>query len=118
MCPDPRNEQPSTFRTTVHGLVFADRAGHLEELHSGDELVLIPDPPGTDDPAVWVHLPGGDPLGHLPPEINAWLVPWMMGGGGAAATAVRVGTAEVPSWKRLVVEVRCARRAGPDRPSP
>lgn len=109
-------DRPATFRTTVHGTVFGRRASHLGALHAGDRLLLIPDPPGEDDPAVWVHLPAGDPVGHLPPEINAWLAPWMLHGGAATATALKVGGAEVPSWKRLLIEVNCAgaeeRRAG------
>lgn len=98
---------PPTFRTTVHGTVFARRAEHLDDLMAGDRLLLIPDPPGEDDPAVWVHLPEGDPVGHLPPEINAWLAPFMMRGGSAQATTVRVGGTDVPSWKRLLIEVSC-----------
>ena len=108
--PIPIMEHPSFFRTTVHGTVFGDRATHLGDLAAGDPLVLIPDPPGEDDPAVWVHLPRGDPLGHLPPEINAWLAPWMLRGGSASATAVRVGGTEVPSWKRLLIQVECRDR--------
>ena len=105
---------PETFRTTVHGTVFGHRAAHLDELCAGDRLLLIPDPPGEDDPAVWVHLPEGDPVGHLPPEINAWLAPFMMRGGAASATALRVGGTDVPSWKRLLIEVKCqeGRRVG------
>lgn len=98
---------PEVFRATVHGTVFGRRAGHLDDLGPGDELLLIPDPPGQDDPAVWVHLREGDPVGHLPPEINAWLVPWMLRGGGASAVTVRVGGSDVPSWKRLLIQVRC-----------
>ena len=112
---------PSTFRTTVHGTVFAGRSTHLEELSAGDRLILIPDPPGADDPAVWVHLPSGDPVGHLPPEINAWLAPLMLGGGSASATAVRVGGSDMPSWKRLLIEVNCSGRLAPppdDPPDP
>jgi hypothetical protein len=105
--PDPR---PQTFRTTVHGTVFASRSSHLHALEPGDDLVLIPDPPGEEDPAVWVHLAGGDPVGHLPPEINAWLAPFLLRGGAASATAVRIGGRDVPSWKRLVIEVRCRDR--------
>ncbi|HEX5521762.1 MAG TPA: hypothetical protein VFX29_08680 [Longimicrobiaceae bacterium] len=100
-------ERPTTFRTTVHGTVFGERAARLEMVASGDRLLLIPDPPETEEPAVWVHLAGGDPLGHLPPEINAWLAPWMLRGGAATATAVRVRDADTPSWKRLLIEVRC-----------
>jgi hypothetical protein len=103
-------DHPPTFRTTVHGTVFGDRAARLGDLAPGDRLLLIPDPPGGDDPAVWVHLPEGDPVGHLPPEINAWLAPWMMRGGAASATAVRVGGMDVPSWKRLLIEVECRER--------
>ena len=104
-------QQPQTFRTTVHGTIFGQRASHLRDLEAGDRLLLIPDPPGGDDPAVWVHLPEGDPVGHLPPEINAWLAPWLLAGGLASAVTVRVGDSDVPSWKRLLIEVKCARRA-------
>jgi hypothetical protein len=99
--------RPSTFRTTVHGTIFGHRSDHLAELSPGDRLLLIPDPPGEEEPAVWVHLPEGDPVGHLPPEINLWLAPWMMSGGAASATTLRVGGEEVPSWKRLLIEVEC-----------
>ncbi len=101
---------PATFRTTVHGTVFGRRAAHLGALNRGDRLLLIPDPPGASEPAVWVHLPSGDPLGHLPPEINQWLAPLMLSGGSASATTIRVGDDNVPSWKRLLIEVRCRDR--------
>jgi hypothetical protein len=107
MIPPLPEHRPQTFRTTVHGTVFGERAAHLDALEPGDRLVLIPDPPDEEDPAVWVHLQEGDPIGHLPPEINAWLAPWMLRGGAASAVAVRVRGAEVPSWKRLLIEVRC-----------
>ncbi|HEX7240033.1 MAG TPA: HIRAN domain-containing protein [Longimicrobiaceae bacterium] len=107
MIPTFPADHPSTFRTTVHGTVFGERAAHLAALEPGDRLVLIPDPPGEEDPAVWVHLETGDPVGHLPPEINAWLAPWLLRGGSASAVAVKVGGAEEPSWKRLLIEVRC-----------
>ncbi len=110
MSENPSQQQPDTFRTTVHGTVFGSRSGHLAELEPGDDLVLIPDPPGEEDPAVWVHLAGGDPVGHLPPEINAWLAPYLMRGGSASAVAVKIGGQEVPSWKRLVIEVHCRER--------
>lgn len=100
-------EQPTTFRTTVHGTVFGERATRVEEVEPGDALLLIPDPPGEEEPAVWVHAMAGDPIGHLPPEINTWLAPWLLSGGGATATAVRVRGAEAPSWKRLLIEVHC-----------
>lgn len=98
---------PSRFRATVHGLAFAGRDRHLDDLHRGDRLLLIPDPPGQDEPGVWVHLRSGEPLGHLPPEIAHWLWPWLSRGGSAATHALTVHGDEVPSWRRLVVQVRC-----------
>ena len=98
---------PREFRTTVHGTVFAGRDRHLDALNPGDALYLIADPPGQDRPEVWVHLEGGDPVGHLPPEICAWLAPWLRRGGEAEATALRVRGAEVPSWRRLLLVVNC-----------
>ena len=105
--PPTSAEPPARFRATVHGTVFAGRDRHLTELNPGDPLVLIPDPPGDDEPAVWVHLASGDPVGHLPPEIAYWLAPWLLAGGRARARAFRVGGADVPSWRRLILEVRC-----------
>lgn len=93
----------------MHGTVFADRERHLAEIADGDALVLIPDPPGTGEPGVWVHLPTGDPVGHLPPEIAAWLWPWLQGGGAARARALSVHGSDTPSWRRLLVEVTCER---------
>jgi hypothetical protein len=80
----------------------------LNRVHPGDELVLLPGPPIDDEPGVWVHMQGGELLGHLPPEIEAWLSPWMLRGGHATATAVRVSGDDVPSWRRLLIEVSCA----------
>jgi hypothetical protein len=100
-------DRPSIFRTTVHGTVFGHRAGHIGAVAVGDPLLLIPDPPEEEEPAVWVHLIAGDPIGHLPPEVSAWLAPWLLRGGVASATVAKVGTPEVPSWKRLLIEVRC-----------
>lgn len=99
--------RPRSFRATVHGTVFADRERHLAALHRGDRVILIPDPPGQSEPGVWVHLPTGEPVGHLPPEIARWLWPWLARGGSAAGRASAVHGAEVPSWRRLVVEVDC-----------
>jgi hypothetical protein len=101
----PSRDRPVSFRTTVHGLVFGARASLLSDLEVGEPLLLIPDPPGEEEPAVWVHLRGGDPLGHLPAEISGWLAPWLLHGGSATAVAVKIGGSEVPSWKRLVIEV-------------
>jgi hypothetical protein len=100
-------QHPNCFRATVHGTVFCERARHLSKLHAGDELLVLPGPPCDDDPGVWVHLPAGDLIGHLPPEIEAWLAPWMLRGGRAIAHAVKVEGEEVPSWRRLLIEVVC-----------
>jgi hypothetical protein len=95
------------FRTAVHGTVFARRTEVVHRLHAGDRLILVPDPPGTDNPAVWVHASGGDVVGHLPPHISPWLVPWMLEGGRAGAYVDKVGTDDVERWRRLIIEVRC-----------
>ncbi len=99
------------FRATVHGLAFDDRSRHLACVRPREELLLIPDPPGGEPDDVWVHIPAGDPVGHLPREIGAWLAPWMRRGGSARARVLRVGDETVPSWKRLLVEVTCATAA-------
>lgn len=93
----------------MHGLVFADRASHLHRLQAGDEVHLIPGPPVDTDPGIWVHMPEGDVIGHLPPEIEFWLAPWMLSGGRATARAVRVSGADTPSWRRVLLEVELAR---------
>jgi hypothetical protein len=98
-------ERPPCFRATVHGTVFGVRASHVSRLHEGDEVVLLPGPQTDDDPGIWVHMPGGDVIGHLPPEIEHWLAPWMLRGGTARARAVRVSGADTPSWRRVLLEV-------------
>ncbi len=98
------------FRATVHGTVFGQRSAKLSGIRAGDELLLLPGPPLDDAPGVWVHLPGGDLVGHLPPEIEAWLSPWLLRGGRATARALRVSGTDVPSWRRLLIEVHCATR--------
>ncbi|MBI4512688.1 MAG: hypothetical protein HY702_01135 [Gemmatimonadetes bacterium] len=95
------------FRATVHGLAFGNRAALLARVREGDTMLLIPDPPVQPQPQVWVHLETGEPIGHLPDEINGWLARWLHEGGRAAARVVRVGSPHVPSWRRLVVEVTC-----------
>lgn len=96
---------PSTFRSTVHGTVFAGRERLLEGLHEGDSVLLVADPPGAEAPEVWVHLSSGEPVGHLPPEIARWLWPRLQRGEVATAKAIRVRGGDAPSWRRLVVEV-------------
>ena len=98
---------PANFRTTVHGTVFCDRSRCLDRLHPGDELVLIPGPPIDDDPGIWVHMKGGDLVGHLPPEIEQWMAPWMLRGGSAIAHVDKVEDDTQPSWRRLVISVEC-----------
>ena len=95
------------FRTPVHGTVFAQRTDVVHRLHAGDPLILVPDPPGTDVPAVWVHATGGDVIGHLPLQVAVWLAPWMLGGGRCGAEVSEVHGDEVESWRRLVVVIRC-----------
>lgn len=106
-CPPFPAGCPTKFRSTVHGTVFGDRERHVDGLTDGDEVRLIADPPVQDEPGVWVHLTSGEPIGHLPPDIGHWLWPWMAGGGVARAHLLRVRGAEVPSWRRLLVEVSC-----------
>lgn len=89
----------------MHGTVFAERASGLEQLRTGDPLALLPDPPVQEAPRVWVHLPTGEPLGHLPTEIGDWMAPWLLQGGRAQARVLRISGPEVPSWRRLLVEV-------------
>jgi hypothetical protein len=91
----------------VHGTVFAGRERFIDRLREGEAVRLVADPPVQRQPEVWVHLPSGEPIGHLPPEIGRWLWPWMSLGGVAAARALAVGGADVPSWRRLVLEVSC-----------
>jgi hypothetical protein len=98
------------FSTAVYGTVFAKRSSVVQRLRVGDPLILVPDPPGIDEPSVWVHAPGGDVVGHLSPDLNTWLVPWMLAGHRCRATVTQVGGADVASWKRLIITVRCEKR--------
>lgn len=100
----PRSRE---FETTVYGTVFAQRSEALHRLKIGDQLILVPDPPGTDEPSVWVHAPGGDVVGHLSPDINAWLVPWMLEGCRCGAFVSQLAGDDVASYKRLMITVRC-----------
>ena len=103
--------ETSEFRAAVYGTVFGHRSAVVRRLRAGDPLILVPDPPGIDDPSVWVHAAGGDVVGHLSPDLSSWLVPWMLAGHCCRAVVAHVGGAEVASWKRLVIEVQCGRRA-------
>jgi hypothetical protein len=98
-------ERPPCFRATVHGTVFGERASHVSRLHAGDEVLLLPGLPTDDEPGCWVHTKNGDVIGHLPPEIEYWLGPWLLKGGRATARALRVSGADTPSWRRVLLEV-------------
>lgn len=100
----PRAER---FESPVHGTVFAARAAVLDRLRPGDPLILVPDPPGAEVPAVWVHAAGGDVAGHLPVQIAAWLAPWMLAGARCTAAVRSVAGSDVASWQRLTIEVNC-----------
>jgi hypothetical protein len=50
-------------------------------------------------------------VGHLPPEIEQWMAPWLLRGGKATARAVKVESREAPSWRRLFIEVHLASAA-------
>lgn len=100
----PRSRE---FDTVVYGTVFARRTDALHRLRVGDRLILVPDPVGVDDPNVWVHAPGGDVVGHLSPDINAWMVPWMLQGGRCGAFVTHVGNDDIASYKRLTITVQC-----------
>lgn len=95
---------PSRFRATVHGTVFGDCAAGLPDLQPGDALRLVRDQAGAS-PRIWVHRADGTLLGHLPEEIEKWLAPWMAEGGSPSARVLRVAGPDVPSWRRLLVEI-------------
>ena len=96
------------FLTPVYGTVFGQRSAVVERLKQGDHLILVPDPPGIDQPNVWVHARGGDVVGHLSPDVNSWLVPSMLAGERYGAVVSSIAGHDVASWKRLVITVRCA----------
>jgi hypothetical protein len=56
-----------------------------------------------------VHARGGDVVGHLSPDVNAWLAPWMLAGRCYGAEVAQVRGDDVASWKRLVITVRSVR---------
>lgn len=94
------------FDAPVYGTIFAGRAAVVQRLAAGDQLILVPDPPGVDSPCVWVHAPGGDVVGHLAPDINRWMVPEMLAGVRYAATVQAVANTGTESWRKLVISVR------------
>lgn len=102
----PGTEQ---FSTPVYGTVFARRTETLHRLQPGDRLILVPDPPGAEPPTVWVHARGGDVVGHLSPDISAWMAPWMLAGACYGADVAVIQGDDVASWKRLVITVRRVR---------
>jgi hypothetical protein len=99
------------FWTPVYGTVFARRTEVVHRLHPGDRLILVPDPPGTYPPNVWVHARGGDVIGHLSPDVNSWLAPWMLAGWCYGAEVMEVLGDDVASYKRLVIKVQHVRHA-------
>jgi hypothetical protein len=94
------------FSTPVYGTVFGHRTEVLHRLRSGDRLILVPDPPGAEPATVWVHARGGDVVGHLSPDVSAWLSPWMLAGDCYGAEVAEVRGDDVASWKRLLITVR------------
>lgn len=104
--PPPNPPEELRLRTNVHGSVFAARAIVVERLQPGEPLLLVPDPPQHEEPpAVWVHVAGGDVLGHVPVQIAAWLAPWMLAGGRCQANVVAVKGPDVESWNRIEIEL-------------
>lgn len=102
----PTPPKESRLRTNVHGTVFAARTTVVSRLQPGDRLLLVPDPLDVDEtPAVWVHVSGGDVLGHVPVQVAAWLAPWMHAGGRCQATVVQVRGSDVESWNRIEIEL-------------
>lgn len=96
----------SPVRTNVHGTVFAARIDVISRLQPGDRLLLVPDPlQENETPSVWVHVSGGDVLGHVPVQVAAWLAPWMLAGARCRATVVQVRGPEVESWNRIEIEL-------------
>jgi hypothetical protein len=95
-----------SFETPVYGTVFGERSRVVLRLREGDQLILVPDPPGVEQPSVWVHAPGGDVVGHLSPDVNRWLAPRMMEGARYGARVRSIGQPGTESWKRLVIAVR------------
>ena len=98
-----------SFQAPVYGTVFGRRTEVVHRLQSGDRLILVPDPPGAEPQTVWVHARGGDVVGHLSPDVSAWLAPWMLSGLCYGAEVEILRGDDVASWKRLVITVRRVR---------
>jgi len=97
------------FNSAVYGTVFGRRTEVVHRLNPGDRLILVPDPPGTDIPTVWVHATGGDVVGHLSPDVSSWLAPLMLRGIRYEGEVWLVRGDYAASWKRLVISVRRVR---------
>ena len=104
------------FIAHLYGSVFAERAEAVRRLRAGDALILVPDPPGVDEPTVWVHAPGGAVLGHLSPDLGAWMVPKMNEGRRYGAVVEAIAGEGTESWKRVRLRVRL--RSDPASPPP
>lgn len=98
--------EAAQFDAVVYGSVFGERSVVVQRLAAGDQLILVPDPAGVDDPSVWVHAIGGDVVGHLAPDINRWLVPRMLEGARYGAAVQSIGAPGTASWKRVIITVR------------
>lgn len=106
LLPPPMPPRELRLRTNVHGTVFAARTTIISRLEPGQPLLLVPDPPQPEEaPAVWVHVAGGDVLGHVPVQVAAWLAPWMLDGGRCRATVTQVLGPDAASWNRIEIEL-------------
>ena len=110
------------FLTPVYGTVFGQRAAVVQRLKQGDHLILVPDPPGIDEPNVWVHARGGDVVdqfavraGFSEPnreEVSLAVTEAVSNAirhGSPAGAADHVSLSVEMEGKRLVITVRCAR---------
>jgi HIRAN domain len=105
--PTPTPPTERSLRTNVHGTVFAARRAVADRVQVGEQLLLVPELPKEEElPAVWVHVHGGDVLGHVPVHVAAWLAPFMLAGGRCQAVVTAVLGPEVESWNRIEIELR------------
>jgi HIRAN domain len=104
--PSPTPPKELHLRTNVHGTVFAARRAVADRLAVGEPLLLVPELPKEEElPAVWVHVQGGDVLGHVPVHVAAWLAPFMLAGGRCQAVVSEVRGADVESWNRIEIDL-------------